>query len=383
MVANKIRCAMHNTMKNTLTPIRMGVLGFVALVFVTGFVPQDTGFEIRRKSTYTVENVQKEHLPLPITNNKGFSMRAAVSKTVLRHDIKDAKDFAKRSEDMAYTSSAPWLEFSSSGVHFVPAPAQEKSIAARLIEPSYHQGVAQVPDRFLGYGEPLTHNGEPLRFSKLQNTPVLHTNSLVCAPERPSLASLQKTLIERAYVPRAGESLLSKAKRYEHLVDQAAKRFNLRKDLIFAIIQTESDFSPTLVSSQSAMGLMQLLPSTAGGEVHRFLYGRSASLGLSDLSKPDLNILFGTAYFHLLLTRHLNGVTNRESREYCAMAAYNMGIGRLIRFFGNSREEAFAAINNLSSNEVYTRLTTVLPIAETRNYVARVTHRQSLYKDFM
>ena len=59
---------------------------------------------------------------------------------------------------------------------------------------------------------------------------------------------------------------------YRELVERFAKRYNLSVELVYAIIHSESDFSPTLVSSKSAMGLMQILPGTASDEVHRFFF---------------------------------------------------------------------------------------------------------------
>ncbi len=356
--------------KNITTYCLMGGLGFSLLPLIAGFVPQGVGFEVRRKISDTVLHAQEK--PLPIINNNSWSLRAAVNRRFLTSYTQDSDNTFVTN---AGAQNTQWLNFSPEAVHFA-ANVEHKSSSILSLQGQMFTGI-------LSHGEPLTTEGNPLRWAKLENVNIFPAVHKLCTASRPSIALLQKTLDQRVFIPRNGESLIARAKRFDHLVENAAKRFNLRKDLLFAIIQTESDFSPNLVSSQSAMGLMQLLPSTAGGEVHRFLHGTTTTMTLEDLSNPELNILYGSAYFHLLLTRHFGGVNNAQSREYCAMAAYNMGPGRLMRFFGQSNEEAIAAINTLSAAELYTRLTTVLPIRETRNYVARVTHRQALYKDLL
>ena len=149
--------------------------------------------------------------------------------------------------------------------------------------------------------------------------------------------------------------------------------------LVYAIIHSESDFSPTLVSGKSAMGLMQLLPSTASGEVHRFLYGRRGDVGFDDLRVPEINIRYGTAYLHILLTRYFQNVSDPEAREYCTVAAYNMGPNRFLRLYGATPEEAVARINTMNADELYEDLTRRLPVRETRAYVAKVRRMKHHY----
>lgn len=56
----------------------------------------------------------------------------------------------------------------------------------------------------------------------------------------------------------------------------------------------------------------------------------------------------GTAYLHILLTRYFQDVSDPLSREYCAVAAYNMGPNRFLRLYGKTGEEAVARINDLA-----------------------------------
>ena len=46
-------------------------------------------------------------------------------------------------------------------------------------------------------------------------------------------------------------------------IEKSAEKFNLEPALVKAVVKAESDFNPMAISSAGAMGLMQLMPSTA------------------------------------------------------------------------------------------------------------------------
>ena len=50
---------------------------------------------------------------------------------------------------------------------------------------------------------------------------------------------------------------------YDNLITQHAEARGLRPDLVRAVVQVESGYNPRAVSSKGALGLMQLMPSTA------------------------------------------------------------------------------------------------------------------------
>ncbi len=94
--------------------------------------------------------------------------------------------------------------------------------------------------------------------------------------------------------------------KYDKMILQASRQFQVDSSLIKAIIKAESDFDHRAVSSKGAQGLMQLMPGTAD------------DMDVKNPFDPEENILGGTRYFSLLLKRFKNNKT-------LALAAYNAG----------------------------------------------------------
>ena len=103
--------------------------------------------------------------------------------------------------------------------------------------------------------------------------------------------------------------------RFDAVIREAAQLYQLPEALIRAVIRQESDFNPYSVSSSNAMGLMQLLPSTA------------ASMNVSDPFDPRQNILGGTRFLRLLANTFNGDLV-------LTVAAYNAGAGAVIRYSG-------------------------------------------------
>ncbi|WP_234494187.1 transglycosylase SLT domain-containing protein [Vibrio maritimus] len=172
-------------------------------------------------------------------------------------------------------------------------------------------------------------------------------------------------------------------RRIEPFLDDVYKQseeFNIKPELILAVMHTESSFNPAARSPIPAFGLMQVVATSAGHDVNRFVHKIDAPMNERDLYKPEYNIQAGTGYLDILNTRYLREITNPKSREYCIIAAYNTGAGNVAKAFGERRIKAAAKkINTMTPDEVYNTLINNLPYDETINYLKKVTKRQRDY----
>ena len=135
----------------------------------------------------------------------------------------------------------------------------------------------------------------------------------------------------------------------------AAQKNALDPALVAAIIYQESRFRDGVSSHQGAVGLMQVLPSTAR-DIARKTGG--TTFVASDLVDARVNILYGCYYLRQLLDHYHGSVT-------MAVAAYNAG---------QSNVDAWLTTTG-------GKLTPqAIPFSETRDYVTRVLSLRKLYR---
>jgi soluble lytic murein transglycosylase-like protein len=103
--------------------------------------------------------------------------------------------------------------------------------------------------------------------------------------------------------------------KYNPIIIEAARQFDVDAALVSAVIKAESDYNPRTLSNKGARGLMQLMPATA----KRF--------GVTDSFDPRENISAGTRYLHWLLKKF-------DGNADLAVAAYNAGEGNVWKYDG-------------------------------------------------
>ncbi|MGC2645634.1 MAG: lytic transglycosylase domain-containing protein [Candidatus Sulfotelmatobacter sp.] len=124
---------------------------------------------------------------------------------------------------------------------------------------------------------------------------------------------------------------LTTAADIDSAIEEAAARHNVDPNLVRAVVKVESNFNPNAVSRKGAMGLMQLMPSTA------------RQLKVNNPFDPEQNVDAGVRHLKQLLESYGGDIK-------LTLAAYNAGAGAVARSSGVPR------------------------YAETQNYVRRITN---------
>lgn len=171
-----------------------------------------------------------------------------------------------------------------------------------------------------------------------------------------------------------------RARQYLPLVRQMAKRYGIEPSLILGIMEVESAFNPYAVSYANAIGLMQVVPRTAGRDIFA-RKGMSGQPSREYLYNPTNNIDAGTLYLTILRDEYLEGITDPLAKRYAMISAYNSGAGAVLRVFDSDRYSAINRINSLSADAVYRILTTAHPSSQARNYLHKVTTAREKYRN--
>lgn len=145
--------------------------------------------------------------------------------------------------------------------------------------------------------------------------------------------------------------------KYKEYVEKYAREFEVEEELIYAMIKSESNFKEEAVSSKEAMGLMQILETTA--------YDVAKEIGKEitkeNILEPEINICLGTKYISNLIKKYQN--------IELGIASYNAGIGNVDSWIGKETiQKDGTDIENI-------------PFKETNNYVRKVMRDYKIYKE--
>lgn len=145
---------------------------------------------------------------------------------------------------------------------------------------------------------------------------------------------------------------------YRELIERHGKSYEVPADLMQALMREESSLDPEIVSWAGAIGLTQLMPTTANAVARQLKLGKVTN---AQLRQPDLNVRLGTAYLGQMLKRW-------KGNPALAAASYNAGPGAVSRWIADR--------GHLEIDEFVEEI----PIEETRNYVKRVLKSYNAYR---
>ncbi len=146
-------------------------------------------------------------------------------------------------------------------------------------------------------------------------------------------------------------------KEYSEYVTKYSQEYNVDENLIYALIKAESNFQADAVSNKNALGLMQLMPSTAEEVATK----NGIELTEENILEPDTNINIGTKYISTLLEKY-------ECIEI-ALAAYNAGSGNVDKWIDNGTIKSDGSdIENI-------------PFKETNMYVRKIMRDYKIYSE--
>ena len=140
-------------------------------------------------------------------------------------------------------------------------------------------------------------------------------------------------------------------RKYKKEIEECCKEFYLEQSLVYAIIKAESDFDKDAISKAGAMGLMQLLPTTAKWIASEF----NDDFFEDDLLDAKTNIKFGCFYLSYLFKKFEN--------QDIVVCAYNAGETIVKSWLDEN--------GNLDEN--------LIDFKETKNYLKKVKAFKKVY----
>ena len=147
--------------------------------------------------------------------------------------------------------------------------------------------------------------------------------------------------------------------KYFMLVEKYSGKYDVDRNLVFAVIKTESNFDPNARSDVGARGLMQLMEDTYEWVGYRMEDKRE--LTYDNMYDPEYNIEYGTYLLRLLYEEYGDNET--------ALAAYHTGRGNVNKWLEDK---------NFSADGV--KLDTI-PSAATEHYVSKVMKAYDAYNN--
>lgn len=371
-------------------------------------LPSCTTQQVLQASRSALQHSSLEDAAVSVARSRAHSW--VNNPTVLQQDLKQVKRFASRfitdiirvwgEENARSSDTEHWVKYTdnyqSRGIinfrtgtvrveSLVPGQLKQ-AIISTLLSPDDPSGVdlfSSKPIKLGGepflYKQVLDQDGKPIRWNWRANHFAEYLLKTAKKSRRVTLRNGRTQTESWVEFPLVSNHSRRRQGKYGALVDKHSRKYQQEPALVYAIIETESNFNPFAVSWVPAYGLMQIVPRTAGRDSWKLIHGRSGTPSRNYLFNPSNNIRMGCAYLHILQSRYLAGVNHPLSLEYCMIAAYNGGAGNVLRCFSRDRTTAFRLINQSTPDQVYRRLRSKMP-KESQHYLKKVTAAKKRYR---
>lgn len=145
---------------------------------------------------------------------------------------------------------------------------------------------------------------------------------------------------------------------YDDLILPVAQEYGFHPLLVFSVVRQESLFESFVRSSASAIGLMQIIPTT-GQDIARNM-GWPPEYTTEDLERPLINVRFGVDYLDTQRTLF-------DGDMYAVLAAYNGGPGNSLAWKKLAPDDPDLFLE-------------VIRFEETRTYIRRIYEIFSIYR---
>ena len=146
-------------------------------------------------------------------------------------------------------------------------------------------------------------------------------------------------------------------KKYVDYISHYSIEYGVDSYIIASVINIESGYDSNSLSQAGAIGLMQLLPSTAFDMADRL----DMSISEDDLYNEEINIKLGTFYLSYLLEIFNGNLTN-------TLASYNWGMQNVKNWLNKGNIDSFGNIIEI-------------PVKETKDYLKKYDVNEFVYKN--
>ena len=145
--------------------------------------------------------------------------------------------------------------------------------------------------------------------------------------------------------------------KHKEIIVACAEKFEIEPCLVASVINVESGYNEDALSGKGAIGLMQILPSTAEWVCKRL----NRNFEEDKLFDANENILIGSFY--------LSYLAHYFDSMPLALCAYNAGMGNVKKWLTNKQYSS----DGTSLKEI--------PFKETKDYLEKVQKNISIYKN--